>query len=240
METRPTTGRDAAGQTAPRMVSGGSDQAPSCGSAHPSLMHARLLRGRHETCPRVFYAFCVFPRPLSVTDTVGLRVWSWGQGQPGQEQRRTGTHLPALRFQGTRLPGAGRRERHGHRLSAWRFPAHRAPQDHPPCALPAEPLGDPAWEPCPSRGVASKPQMHWAPSWSPRPPLRTTFMGRRGQLGSSTVQSPSRSCHTWRARHPGQGPLGGPPHQAPAQGATGSTLPGPEHGAGWKQAACPH
>ena len=106
-------------------------------------------------CPRAFYAFCVFPRALSVTDTVGLEC---GAGvRVTQVKSGRGTHLPALRFQGTRLLGQ-EEVRDGQRSPSRRFPAHRAPWDRPPSAPPAEPLWDPVWEPPPGHGVASKPQ----------------------------------------------------------------------------------
>lgn len=71
---------------APAWSAAGGDRAPSGGPAHPGLTHAPS-GSRCEMCPRDFYAFCVFPRPLFETDTVGLRVWRWGQGHPGQEQK---------------------------------------------------------------------------------------------------------------------------------------------------------
>ena len=108
----------------------------------------------------------------------------------------------SCRFQGTRLLGAGRRAR--------RSPASLPAFPSPPCPLGPSPecaarrtavgpgVGASSW-PCGCEQATDSGPARLRSELVSRPPLRTTLMGHRGQLGSAMVQSPSRSCHARRA-----------------------------------------
>lgn len=258
METRATTGRrrsrpdgapawsaaggDAAGRTAPprgqrREVT----RRPPAALPTPASCARACWVADMKRVHGFFMPLC-FPETPVCNRHGGSASVELGSGSPGP-RAEAHRHSPAC----TQVPGdtpSGGRKKGETRSPVVRpaFPSPPRPSGPTPVCTAGRAAAGPGvgassqqWG---CQQAADGAQRIWDASWSPRPPLRTTFRGRRGQPGSSTVQSPSRSCHTWRARDPGQGPLG--PHQAPAQEATGSTLPGPEHGAGWKQAACPH